>query len=170
MRGCAQGQSTTFDNISVTTPFVFIHQHDFLLAKKINLSGLLQTMKEHLEIKHVRLNAYKRNRPRKAWGNHWNYDGKVSRAFEKSSKVPLCKAYGWSDNDHIARVDYYRDFVLPRCSFGCMEWFLHPGLKQELKLRGKSAHEAFGTYLYGDLDDGYYIMHLDGREAYHNTL
>lgn len=148
---------------SVTTPYLFIHQHDFQLLKPFDLPKLLTSMQFNPNIKYVRLNAYRKNRPERKTGQHYRYDGDVDRVILGGSLIPLSRTFGWSDNDHIARTDYYRDFVLPSCEFGAMEWFLHPMLKESIKKNGQDGHLSFGTYLYGDLDDGKYLHHLDGR-------
>lgn len=149
----------------VTTPYLFIHQHDFNLVKKIKLNHLLTSMHTNPNIKYVRLNSYGKNLPSNTTGFHYRYDGDVDNFVEGGSLIPLTRTFGWSDNDHIARTDYYRDFILPNCKFGAMEWFLHPLFKKSLREQGPNCHLLFGTYLYGGLNDGKYIQHTDGREA-----
>lgn len=149
----------------VTTPFVFIHQHDFVLQKPFALKRLLGAMQKNENIKYVRLNQWKHNQPKKKWGHHYEYDGDVDKVVVGGSSFPLSRTFGWSDNDHIARTDYYREFVLPNCGFGAMEWYLHPMLKEAIRTQGPEGHLPFGTYLLGDLEDGCYIHHSDGRNT-----
>ncbi len=150
----------------VTTPFVFVHQHDFVLTKEFDLNRLVTTMTLNPLIKHVKLNPGYCNRAYAGATYDSGWDGPVDEVVEGPHCVPLCRCFGWSDNDHIARTDYYTDFVLPMCSHGAMEWFLQPALKASLAEFGDAGHAPFGTYLYGRLQDGGYIRHSDGREAW----
>ncbi len=144
----------------VTTPFVFIHQHDFVLTRPFNVGGVITSMLLNPGIKHVRLHVGHNT----AYAGWW--DGPVDEVVEGGSCVPLCRTFGWSDNDHIARTDYYLNFVLPMCQHGAMEWFLQPAIQQAVSEQGASGHAPFGTYLYGEIWDGGYIRHTDGREAW----
>ena len=143
----------------VTTPYLFIHQHDFVLQKDFDLGGILATMEINSNVKHVRLAKY----PTNTDVSHWDWDGPVEEVVDGPSFVPLCRTGGWSDNDHITRLDYYTDFVLPMCNHCPMEWVLHPALKNALIRKGPKGHKPFGTYIYGHLTDGGYIYHSDGR-------
>lgn len=142
---------------SVTTPFLFIHQHDFLLLKDFDLNGLIATMIANPNIKHVRLNQNPRADSYTLW------DGPVDQIIEGPHFVPLCRTFGWSDNDHVTRLDYYNDFVLPKCGHCAMEAALHPALQSSFEELGPIAQKPFGTYIYGEFTGGPYIFHLDGR-------
>lgn len=142
----------------VTTPFVFIHQHDFFLLKDFDLNALVATMAANPYIKHVRLNRGATNTEFIDW------EGPIAEVPDPTLFVPLCRTCGWSDNDHVARVDYYQHFVLPQCGRCAMENVLHLALKRSiLKFGVEAGHQPFGTYLYGDLSDGNYFYHSDGR-------
>lgn len=144
----------------VKTPFVFIHQHDFVLQKSFDFNACIATMMANPEIKHLRLNRGLTNTTFREW------DGEIDQVIQGVSFVPLCRTFGWSDNDHLARVDYYTQFVLPKCHCCAVEHVLHPALKNAIAEKGKEAHALFGTYLYGMPSDGGYFHHLDGREAW----
>ena len=140
----------------VTTPFIFIHQHDFQLIKDFDAFGLIRSMELNPNLKHIVLNRML-NFPLP----HWNYV--VDENIEGESLVPLCRTFGWSDNDHFSTVEYYTDFVLPQIRWkGAMEWFLHPAEVRETKENPEN-HLKYGTYFYGPLGDGRYLWHLDGR-------
>lgn len=143
----------------VTTPFIFIHQHDFLLLKNFDLNGLIATMSINPNIKHVRLAAGDTN-----MSFSW-YDGFVDEEIEGPSHVPLCRTFGWSDNDHVTTLDYYLNFVLPKCEMTAMENVLNEELCQAVQKDGYGAQKPFGTYLYGNLNDGRYIKHIYGRDT-----
>ncbi len=146
----------------INTPFLFIHQHDDILLKEFDLNGCLASMIINPNIKHIHLTRY----PNKGVQDFWY--GPVDDYVEGGSFVPLSRCFGWSDYSHVTTVDYYKNFVFPLCKFGCMEWWLHPALQEAIK--GKTSEEIdqihlkFGTYLYGNLTDGNYIHHSDGRK------
>lgn len=142
----------------VTTPYVFIHQHDFILMKDFDLNGVIATMEANENVKYVRLALPPAN-------YHWlPYDPPViDEHIVGPSFVPLCRHFEWSDNDHIAPTSYYREFVLPRCGHGPMEIYLDPALRHARSEVGTLCHPIFGTYLYGGMKDGGYLYHSDGR-------
>jgi hypothetical protein len=140
----------------VETPFLFIHQHDLLLLKEFDLNGVVASMAANPDIKYVYLGR-RPNTPDDF------YHGPVDEWIEGTSFVPLCRSCGWSDQCHIASVDYYLSFVLPQCDHVFMENVLHPKLKKALRQSGMSGRKLFGTYLYGHLSEGPYILHMDGR-------
>lgn len=141
----------------VDTPYVFMQQHDLLLIKDFDLTGIVATMEANPNIKYVNL------WPNKNRESVW-YTRYVDQQIDGISFVPLCRSCGWTDQAHIASVKYYQDFVLPKCSYCFMEGYLNPALGSSIYDHGiDEGHKPFGTYLYGNLDDGYFIYHLDGR-------
>jgi hypothetical protein len=141
----------------VKTPYVFIQQHDFEIIKDFDLNGIVATLEANPNVKHVKLD-YNNHNDDATW---WN--GPVDEVVEGIHFVPLTRTFGWSDVTHVAKVDYYRDFVLPKCGHGPMEHFLHNPLKRDLAKYGYEAHKIYGTYLYGRIKDGGYMLHTDGR-------
>jgi len=136
----------------VTTPYVFVHQHDFLLVREFDVMNLIQSMDENPNLKLIRFNQFSNA------ANWW--DGPVDSYIEGGAHVPLTRTFGWSDNDHIARTDYYLNFVFPKVTWnGAMEWFLHDSKKIQMD------HLLYGTYLYGNLGEPPYIYHLDGKNS-----
>lgn len=140
----------------VTTPFIFMHQHDLVLKKDFNINALIATMIANPAIKYVHLWGGK-NKKSKWWNR--TVDDKV----EGVHFVPLTRSFGWSDQCHVASVDYYKNEVLPECDHCFMETVMQQNFEKAFKEKGKKAHEQFGTYLYGGLSDGHYIKHTDGR-------
>jgi hypothetical protein len=141
----------------VKTPFVFMHQHDFVLLQPFDLKGVIATMVANPRIKCVLLGKR---------ANHKRdfYYKPVDEVIEGAAFIPLCRASGWADSCHVASVDYYKTFVLPQCDHTFMEKILHPALKQAVKKLGPKGQEPFGTYLYGKMDDGPYVFHTNGRK------
>lgn len=142
----------------VTTPYVFIHQHDFVLVKDFDLNGVIATMEANENVKHVRLALPPTNYHWVPWTPTYADEHVLGITF-----VPLCRHFQWSDNDHISPTSYYRDFVLPQCKHGAMEHYLDPALVAARNALGTLCHPEFGTYLYGTFADGGYLHHTDGR-------
>ena len=153
----------------VSTPFIFIHQHDFVLLKPIYADKILSAMDQNPSIKYIRLNMW-HNLPKKKGTPHHLFDGDVDEVVEGGSTIALTRTFGWSDPEHFARFDYYKDFVMPNVRYGSMEYFLDPLLKKSILEHGKKGHAPFGTYILGSLGDGKHVTHIDGREGELNGL
>lgn len=140
----------------VKTPFIFLHQHDLQLIEPFDLNGVVATMIANPAIKYVHFSSSP-NAPQ-----HW-YFGKTATLKKGIFFVPLCLTEGWSDQCHIARTDYYQNFILPQCHQTFMEHIIHPRSREAMKEKGWKAHGEFGSYLYGNLQDGPFIKHTDAR-------
>jgi hypothetical protein len=139
----------------VDTPYVLIHQHDFVLIRSFDFFNLVRSMDMNSNLKMIRFNKFS-NLP-----NHW--DGPIDNFVDGGTLIPLMRTFGWSDNDHFARTDYYTDFVLPKVTWnGAMEWFLHDQEKI------KANHKDYGCYLYGSAQEGAYLYHIDGKFYFPN--
>ena len=106
----------------VDTPFLFLHQHDLVLLQGFDLIGVVASMMANPKIKYV----YLGRRPNTTDDI---YHAPVDEEVEGVSFVPLCRSCGWSDQCHVASVEYYNSFVLPQCHFTFKESDLHPALK-----------------------------------------
>ncbi len=144
----------------VKTPFVFIQQHDFVLRKGFDLNAVVATMVANSSVRYVTfLSGIFRDI--NTWIDGWNY---VDENIQGIHFVPLRRVGSWTDQSHIARTDYYREVVLPRCPDSYMETHLVHQYKAEIERNGfERAHEIFGTYLYGDRDTGDFLHHIDGK-------
>lgn len=139
----------------VKTPFIFVHQHDFKIRKPVDSFGIIRSMEENPNLKHIRLH--------RKWNKPAGMDYYVDEEIEGVSYVPLCRTFGWSDNDHFTRKDYYEQFIFPKIKRNMpMEHFLNP-LEREMTLNDPKNHVLFGTYLYGKKGDGNYLIHLNGK-------
>ncbi len=150
----------------VSTPFVFLHQHDHRIVKSFDLSGCIRSMQKNENIKRIQFTRY-RNKGRYAGDLQSSWDGPVDTYVEGGADVPLTRCFGWSDFCTITTREYLASFVLLRCGHGFMETFVHQAFKEELKGRDdagiREVQRTYGTYLYGGLDDGCYVEHTDGR-------
>lgn len=140
----------------VTTPYVFVHQHDFVLMKPFDLNAVIATMERNPNVKHVKL-------ANPGINSHW-HPSEIDENVHGPTFIPLCRTFIWSDNDHISPTAYYTDFVFPNCGFGAMEHFLWPMFIKERERLGNGCHPKYGTYVYGNLKDGGYLFHSNGRD------
>ncbi len=146
---------------SVKTEYVFLHQDDFELLVPLDLEGLVDAMDKNHNIKHVRLNSGVNS-----LGKSNSFDRLIDDYIEGGCDFPLLRTGGWSDNDHIARKDYYEQFVLPKIGDEktFMEHVMHPAELEDLA-KDKRLHLDYGTYLYGTFDEGPFIYHLDRKSS-----
>lgn len=149
----------------VTTPFVFIHQHDMCFTKKFNLNACLSSMLMNKNIKWIHFSG--KFHSSLIGDIQSSCFGPADNYVEGNSFIPLTRVYGWSDHAHIAHVDYYHHFIMPMCKNNYMEDYVHRNFKKALLNKNQSEinaiHLKFGTYLYGDLEDGCFFYHMNGR-------
>lgn len=138
----------------VETPFIFLHQHDLQLVQSFDFNAVVATMVANPSVKYVHFSSTP-NAP-----EHW-YFGATQES--EDFFIPLCRTVGWSDQCHIARVDYYQNFVLPQCHQTFMESVIIKNAREDFATNGWAAHQAYGNYLYGKLDEGPFIVHTDAR-------
>jgi hypothetical protein len=132
---------------AVETPYVFMHQHDLVLLRDFDLNGLIATMTINPNIKHVHL----RPAASHGWLSWFKY---IDNVVDGPSFVPLLRCGAWTDQCHVASVQYYNDFVLPQCHNTFMEAVLCR--KEQLaveELGIDEGHKPYGTYVYGTLQD-----------------
>lgn len=151
----------------VQSEFVFILQHDFFLTEHLPILDLIEMMRRHPEVKHLRLNR-KANLPR-LW------DGRTEerrRFFAERSfdGVRVCQTLAWSDNPHLARTEYYSDLILPLV--GDRQTFPENVCDP---LNTPESHAQFGTFVYGAEGQASTVGHLDGAayippSRFHRTL
>lgn len=140
----------------VTTPFVLMHQHDLVVRKPFDLNGCVATLIANPYIKYIHFSSSANS------DRSWN--GPVDeKIVGRVHFVPLTRSFGWSDRTHIASVDYYKNQILPLCPFTFMENVVQKKIQQDFKTHGKGRHHIFGPYLYGNIHDGDYLTHTDGR-------
>jgi glycosyltransferase involved in cell wall biosynthesis len=143
----------------VTTKYIFVIQDDLILVRPADFKAIIKTMYEDSDIKLVRF----------VWGTnrlhqdvmHTHYSPVTTPEFVGTwNGITLSRSSQYSDNNHIASVDYYHSLVFPitlkQRSF--MEHSL-----VDLPARGLGAHKIWGTWYYGAYEDGHYLQHLDSR-------
>jgi len=140
----------------VHSEFVLVMQHDLKFNKRpIDIPKVIEDMKEHPELKHVRFN--KRCNRKTNCDSHYGLFGKEI----KCNNFTYTRTNAWSDNNNICPTKYYNEFVMKKCKDGQpMEEFLL------LKCKNEKAHLQFGTYLFGPVEERSFIKHLDGKKTF----
>lgn len=147
----------------VTTPFVYIHQHDLQIIQPFDLNGLIATMVANPKIQCVMLGGSDNLET----GEFNSYHGYVDRKIDGECFVPLTRCFGWSDQAQITTKDYYDKIVFPQCLVrkgNFMEQTMLHRLRYDVQILGKDiAHSIYACYLYGGAKDGAYIIHTDAK-------
>lgn len=140
----------------IDTEYILILQHDFRLIKKINPLSIFEDMKNNPKLKQIVLNDNK-NLPIDWSKDEFNFFGNHNIVTKNNA---YCSTLSWFDKNHFSTKKYYTDIVLKICKDGhFMEKTLH-------KLNNSvETHLKFGTYFYGEVNDGEYIEHSYGRFA-----
>lgn len=145
----------------VTTPYVLICQHDFPFIRGLELARVIAGMAGTPRIQHVRFNK-NANTP-----VVWDCDPPSRAQFytEEVIATPLgelrlTRTIGWSDNNHLCRVDYYRNIILPLVG----ERRIFPEHAANLAASHR-VHDVLGTYIFGGIGDPPVLEHRDGRRS-----
>lgn len=142
----------------VKTEYVYIHQDDLQLLLPIDMQGLVEAMNNDHNIKVVRFNAGINSTDKSDL-----CDLNIDDYSEGLTSFPLLRTNGWCDKDHLARKDYYEDFVFPKIGDkkGTIEkimmieaWIAYDNNPDEYI-------NTFGTFLYGTFNEGPFIHQLD---------
>ena len=158
---------------AVATPYVLVLQQDLPFARPVDVFHSLRTLEANGGVKHLRFNTHP-NTPAA-------FDVRLDLDVPGPAFVPLIRTEGWSDQNHMASVRYYREFVLPSidaipeprrqrmCKGGAfMECFMNQLWNAEYaRVRNWSrVHAVFGTYIYGVPGEAPYCLHVDGSEKH----
>mmetsp|Transcript_18366 Transcript_18366/g.52985 ORF Transcript_18366/g.52985 Transcript_18366/m.52985 type:complete len:387 (-) Transcript_18366:336-1496(-) len=163
--GSARAVDAVFS--SVRTPFVMVAQHDNLFVKDISLRDLLSVMETNSGwLKCVHFQAT----------STIDYVNKVQRRYGLRLETrdveglaqPLVPLAFWYGRTHIARADYYREFVLNRpLRLGDhLEELL--GVQQLNEMLAakelKDVHRKYGNYVLNE--DEEVLYHVSGRRVH----
>jgi len=138
----------------VKTEFILLLQHDLPFVRNVDISRVMEDMKDAPELKHVRFN--RRKTTKTAFDDINNLFG----LEKKQRNYTYTRTPGWSDQNHIARTDYYDDIVMKECSDG---GFMEGTLQG--KNEDENSHKKYGTYIFGGLEHEQMIEHTDGRNS-----
>lgn len=150
-------------NSEVSTPFVMICQHDNFFISKVPLRSILNTMKREPWLKACHFGATATTnyvtRAKKRYGLD------IQPRNVDSIQFPFIPLVFWYGRTHVARTDYYCDFVLNReIRIGDhLEELLGERQLTDIQQNGFEAHDLYGNYV---LDQGREVVyHLSGRRA-----
>lgn len=139
----------------VTTKFVNVMQQDLPIDKGFDLENILQIMNTNDDMELIRY-----SRDTNKFHEDYTLDecnGVFPTKTITRNGIKFTQCSQWSDNNHIAKISHYDEIVWPRTSqFTFMEH----------DLMCYPYHENFkGIWYIGDIDDGGYIIHTDGRHT-----
>mmetsp|Transcript_6195 Transcript_6195/g.14599 ORF Transcript_6195/g.14599 Transcript_6195/m.14599 type:complete len:319 (-) Transcript_6195:49-1005(-) len=139
----------------VCTPFIFVTQHDLRLSGKFvaaDVQGVLEALHKGAA-NYVNLNRDVNSSDRTRGYFRLLPDMSVK---DEARRLSLTAVAGFSDQAHFARAKWYQmevaGAIRPEERLTCMEHVLHEGWKDGGKWRG--------TFLYGGLDDGPFVIDL----------
>jgi len=146
----------------VDTKYVLFVQHDLAFSGQVNIHALLSAMEDSSEIRHVRFNK-RANNVKEGWDFYLQErrDFVQLKTWSTSfGNLELLRTLAWSDQNHLASVDYYKSVVLPLCSRFKVypEDMLNPFTSSEL-------FGLFGNFVYGGSDSPAFIEDLDGSKG-----
>jgi hypothetical protein len=160
VRGClTKNLHNSFSNIN--TKYINVMQHDLPIIKHFDVDELLNAMEHDPEIKLVRYvynsNKYHENYTKKCFNENSIYTKLVTNIEKKYNNITLSTCSQWSDNNHITTVDYYTNIVFPKTLYK------KSFMENTLDCLPIKDHSLYGTWYLGNINDGYYIKHIDGR-------
>lgn len=140
----------------VKTPFIFLHQHDLRLNGNFVASDVQHVLDEldHGKAKYVVLNRDVNKALRCKTYFNMVPEEDVDYTSSAPNGFAMTAMAGYSDQSHFAATDWYRKHVVEAIAdqLTCMEHVLHDPWKK--------AEEWKGTFLYGGLNDGPYVLDL----------
>jgi hypothetical protein len=139
-------------NFPNRTKFVYNIQHDFKFARPVNHTAVVKSLKEFPDLIHmIRFNKKKIIRQRGC---------NMNNTTMSLNDIHLEPTHGWSDNNHIASVAYYKDLLTMVSS-------LERPLEFPMQVNAGINCSAFAQHMYGTNGDPAVLEHLDGRLGYH---
>ncbi|KAK1675827.1 hypothetical protein BDP55DRAFT_632008 [Colletotrichum godetiae] len=164
-----------------TTPYVWVHQHDWTLVYDIPVAPILDVMKtqdsddespvKYVCLASVRMLKYAETAHAQEFSHLRALTAKLRRNFTSKShpgtQVPLTPMFFWHDKPHIAATDHYLTRVfptrlaIPRGAF--IEDTIGHRARNQMKEQGMWARWACWLF-YPDEGKQLCLRHLDGRK------
>jgi hypothetical protein len=142
----------------VNTKYINIIQHDLILIKSFNIENILNIMDDKKNNINLVRYVYNTNE----W--HQNYvrnEGCKDDLDDNNTiiinrqKFSQCNHFG--DNNHIVSTEFYKTKIVPK-----LKEYTFP----EYDIRCYPIdYNDYSFYYLGDINDGYYIRHIDGRNT-----
>jgi hypothetical protein len=86
--------------------------------------------------------------------------------IESRTNLPLIKVWNYSGNPHIVKMKFFKSIVIPTMLKSKYRRNPKRGLEASMTelinldreiIGNQECHEKYGTYLYGDFNDGPYV-------------
>ena len=152
----------------ITTPFMLFVEHDWIFLNKINLTNLLKTISENIFINFIRFSKRDNfkahiDNPEPGDGDFWETHIEIET---KDLPSPLIKTNCFATHPHIIRVSkFINDWRILLKTFS-IEWDIHEKYNEAINKYGFiEAHNTWGIYNYGKINDKKIITHLDGSNS-----
>jgi len=141
----------------VNTEFVYVCQEDISLVRPFRLEAILNVMATDHSLGIVRPTAASNKFQRDYINWHCKYP--MKKLVEKSvGELVFLECHEYSDQNHISTLSFYKAHVWPQVMDGD---FMEHDIACADNFPGLSGH----IWLIGNLDDGNYCRHNDGRNA-----
>ena len=145
----------------VDTEYYFFLEHDWVFEKKIDLDEIVRMMDANKNVKYIRFNK----RKNKIAGGDSILEPRCIDG------VNLLANDNWSANPHIARVSVFKDdwmeYIPSKPERGnLMEIFIRNAYIDDINNYGfNKALKQWGVFVYGDIEEGRSVRHLDGSRS-----
>lgn len=144
--GLANNIRRVIENLSPETKYMYLFQHDLPLIKEINHTDILVNAEAHDK---MRLVGFKGEHPIK---NPCGDD------IQSESGIFYRRFKLWTDRNHFARVDHYKNDILPMVTSTFPEDNMHKPTRQNCT--------HFAPYYYQAGKEDHYYVHTDASERY----
>jgi len=164
---------------TITTPYVILWEHDFVLLRDIDLESIINAMDYHEEINYIKFNK-RINKPtiNRRDSTKKTIDGWLEK--EDRYEIPLLKTCGYSGSPHIERVSWFKCvckkliYTIPVNKQTSIERAINKWLFHKRNRFGeKKFHNKVGLYIYGNINDKPYVKEIydyKSKEAWGNKL
>ena len=149
---------------TVTTPYLLFVEHDWHFCRSIDVVALLDVFDKYEFVNIVRLNKR---------GNDWHVGwDHIVEPEDRIAEVQLTRTSSWSNNPHIVRLAKWRhDWRAivgedPGHGADGIEDKLYWAYGKDIFTEGfRPAHEKWGSFLWGPINQRPVIRHTNGRGA-----
>ncbi|KAJ9657010.1 hypothetical protein H2198_004610 [Neophaeococcomyces mojaviensis] len=164
---------------TVTTPYVWVHQHDWTLLAQIPIAAILEVMKasepdEEVPIKYVclpsiRMLQYAVQSDVQRFPAFKTFTASLKRSFVLQSQaelsVPLTPLFFWHDKPHIVSTTHYLNRVFPSRLAVRRGEFIEDTVGQKARKQMKEGqwHKWACWLYYPNEGKQLCLKHLDGR-------
>lgn len=140
----------------VDTKYILFVQHDLVIIKEVDADKIISDMEQNNKLKHVRFN--KRDNVKAGWDNTKLF---ASEIINLNYNYLLTES--WSDQNHFTTKDYYLENILSNVNDGVF-------MENVMNKICKGKHSEYGTYIFGNLNEERYIVHIDGAGTRRGNL